>query len=144
MASPFVAGVAALLLQKKGDLTASEIKSILRSTASTDSFTGSVWNRKFGDGKVDAQAAVPVDPDAAAPAAPAAAVPVDPDAAVPVALAADVSAVPAAAVPVALAAGVSAVPAAVAPVVPVAVAEIGAVTVAADATVASRASSSSA
>lgn len=58
MASPFVAGVVALMLEKDGTLTASEIRSILRNTADTDAYTGSEWNNKFGAGKVNALSAV--------------------------------------------------------------------------------------
>ncbi len=67
MASPFACGVVALMLEKNGDLTAEEVRTILRNSAYTDAYTGSVWNNVFGMGKIDAQAAVaavagPVDP----------------------------------------------------------------------------------
>lgn len=58
MASPFVAGVAALMLEKDATLTAAEIRNILRSTADTDSYTGAGWNALFGAGKVDALGAI--------------------------------------------------------------------------------------
>jgi minor extracellular serine protease Vpr len=58
MATPFVCGVAALMLEKNSTLTAAQIKTILRESAVVDSFTGDVWNNYFGAGKVDAMAAV--------------------------------------------------------------------------------------
>ncbi len=58
MASPFVCGVAALLLEKNGTLSAGQIKNALRATAAVDVYTGAVWNNRFGAGKVDAQAAM--------------------------------------------------------------------------------------
>ena len=58
MASPFAAGVVALMLEKNGALTPAEVKSILRATASTDGFTGATWNAAWGAGKLDAAAAI--------------------------------------------------------------------------------------
>lgn len=58
MASPFAAGVVALLLEKNGALTPAEVKSILRSTAVSDAFTGTTWNAHWGAGKLDAAAAI--------------------------------------------------------------------------------------
>jgi hypothetical protein len=58
MASPHVAGVVALMLEINPDLTYEEVLDILRETARTDSFTGSVPNNRFGMGKVDAYEAV--------------------------------------------------------------------------------------
>ncbi len=58
MASPFVCGVAALMFEKNGNLTATQIKTALRESAATDAFTGDVWNNAFGAGKVDAVEAV--------------------------------------------------------------------------------------
>ena len=58
MATPHVAGVIALMLEKKPNLTATEIKTILAQTARHDAFTGSGWNKEFGNGKIDAKAAV--------------------------------------------------------------------------------------
>lgn len=54
MASPVVAGVAALYLQKCPTATMAEIKSAILSTAKQDTFTGTVPNPIFGYGKVDA------------------------------------------------------------------------------------------
>lgn len=58
MATPFVTGVAALMFEKNSTLTAAQIKTALRESAATDSFTGGVWNETYGAGKVDALAAV--------------------------------------------------------------------------------------
>lgn len=58
MAAPHVTGTVALMLQKKPDLLASEVKSILQRTARQDEFTGAVPNAQWGSGKLDAKAAV--------------------------------------------------------------------------------------
>jgi len=58
MATPFTTGVAALMLEKNHTLTADQVRTTLRSTAHTDGMTGTVWNNKYGAGKVDAAAAV--------------------------------------------------------------------------------------
>lgn len=58
MASPFIAGVVALLFQKNGCLSYSDIKSALTSNVITDAFTGAVPNYLWGYGKVDALAAI--------------------------------------------------------------------------------------
>ncbi len=58
MASPYACGVAALLLQKNRGLTADEVKQALRSSAATDTYTGTTWNPRFGAGKIDALAAL--------------------------------------------------------------------------------------
>lgn len=58
MASPHIAGIAALLLEIQPNLTASSIKSFLTSTATVDAFTGAVPNVTWGYGKVDALKAV--------------------------------------------------------------------------------------
>lgn len=58
MATPFTCGVAALLLEKDGQLTAAEVRSALRSSAVSDGFTGTTWNEEFGAGKVDAVGAL--------------------------------------------------------------------------------------
>jgi subtilisin family serine protease len=53
MSAPHVAGAAALLLQISPSLDASQIKSLLTSTAATDTYTGSVPNTRWGYGKMD-------------------------------------------------------------------------------------------
>jgi subtilisin family serine protease len=58
MATPFVCGVVGLMLEKNPDLTADNVRSILRTTASHDEFTGFGWTRGFGAGKIDAAAAL--------------------------------------------------------------------------------------
>lgn len=58
MASPVIAGVSALYLQKCPNATMAEIKNAIISTAKQDSFTGTVPNSGFGYGKVDAFAAL--------------------------------------------------------------------------------------
>ena len=57
-ANPVLAGVISLMLEIDPTLTATEIKSILQSTARSDSFTGSVPNNTWGYGKLDAFAAL--------------------------------------------------------------------------------------
>jgi subtilisin family serine protease len=57
MSSPFVAGVVALMLEKKPDLTSTEIKEIFKATAINDDFTGNCRDNKsvvWGYGKIDA------------------------------------------------------------------------------------------
>jgi len=58
MASPHVAGIVALMLQRNPTLTYEEVLQILQQTARSDSHTGSLPNNLFGAGKVDAHAAV--------------------------------------------------------------------------------------
>ncbi|MBI2343838.1 MAG: S8 family serine peptidase [Deltaproteobacteria bacterium] len=59
MAAPHVTGTVALMLQRNGCLTTTEIKSALTSTATSDSFTGSsLPNNTWGAGKLDTLAAV--------------------------------------------------------------------------------------
>ena len=58
MASPVVAGIAALYLQKCPNATMAEIKAAMIATAKQDSFTGIVPNPVFGNGKIDAFAAL--------------------------------------------------------------------------------------
>ncbi len=57
-AAPYVAGVAALLLQKHPDLTPAALMKVLESTASG----GGKWNKSEGWGLVDATAALSADP----------------------------------------------------------------------------------
>lgn len=54
MATPFVAGLVALLLEKEPKLTPEEIQQRLRITARRDQHTGRVWHPGFGFGKLDA------------------------------------------------------------------------------------------
>ena len=58
MASPVVAGVAALYLEKCPNASMSEIKNAILNTAKTDGFTGTVPNPLYGYGKVDGMAAM--------------------------------------------------------------------------------------
>jgi subtilisin family serine protease len=57
-ASPYVAGVVALLLQKNPRLDASQIRDLLARTASKDQFTGAVPNPRWGYGKINPYAAI--------------------------------------------------------------------------------------
>jgi subtilisin family serine protease len=62
-ASPIVAGIAALYLEKCPTATASDIKNAIINNPKTDSFTGaSLPDKKWGYGKVDAYAALISDP----------------------------------------------------------------------------------
>ncbi len=56
MATPFVAGVVALLLQREPTLNPEEIQQRLRITARRDTETGPVWNPGFGYGRIDVEA----------------------------------------------------------------------------------------
>ena len=59
MSSPMVAGIIALMLEKKPDLTQAEVKEIIQITALNDQYTGNVRYNKdpvWGWGKIDAQA----------------------------------------------------------------------------------------
>src|SRR6185436_15603731 len=52
--APIVAGGVALLLQAKPDLTSDQIKDLIKTTATHDSFTGtSPWHERFGFGKLN-------------------------------------------------------------------------------------------
>jgi subtilisin family serine protease len=57
-ASPYVAGVVALLLQKNPRLDASQVRDLLARTAIKDRFTGAVPNPRWGYGKIDPNAAI--------------------------------------------------------------------------------------
>jgi subtilisin family serine protease len=57
-AAPVVTGSVALLLQADPNLTSDQIKSLLASTATHDSFTGAGWNARFGFGKLNTAAAL--------------------------------------------------------------------------------------
>lgn len=52
-ATPYVSGVLALVLQKKPQITLGEIRDLLRTSASRDSYTGSVPNPRWGHGKLN-------------------------------------------------------------------------------------------
>lgn len=66
-ASPYVAGVIALMLQKNPTLDEDQVRHILETTARSDSFTGAVPNSGWGYGKIDPAAAIAaVHPPAAA------------------------------------------------------------------------------
>lgn len=56
MATPFVTGVIALMLQQEPNLTPEDIQLRLRATGQRDGDTGAVWNSAFGYGKVDVEA----------------------------------------------------------------------------------------
>lgn len=56
MATPFVAGVIALMLEAEPNLGPEEIQQRLRITARRDDQTGRVWNPLFGFGKLDVEA----------------------------------------------------------------------------------------
>jgi subtilisin family serine protease len=56
MATPFVAGVVALMLQREPRLTPEEIQQRLRITARRDRDTRRVWGSGFGFGKIDVEA----------------------------------------------------------------------------------------
>jgi subtilisin family serine protease len=59
MATPLVCGIVGLMFEKNPNLTAAEVRSILRETAVRDAFTGpDPWTPGFGTGKVDAVAAL--------------------------------------------------------------------------------------
>ncbi len=58
MAAPFVAGVAALMLQANPYLTSKQVKDIILQTAYNDSFTEQYGSIRFGKGKVNAYQAV--------------------------------------------------------------------------------------
>ena len=53
MATPFVTGVIALMLEQEPSLTPEDIRIRLRATASRDSTTGPGWNSTFGYGKIN-------------------------------------------------------------------------------------------
>lgn len=52
-ATPYAAGIVALMMQKKPTITSSEIKSLFQRNATQDSYTGPVPNAKWGHGKLD-------------------------------------------------------------------------------------------
>jgi minor extracellular serine protease Vpr len=52
-ATPYVAGVIALMMQKKPAITAGEIRRLLQAGGTSDRFTGSIPNPRWGYGKLD-------------------------------------------------------------------------------------------
>lgn len=58
MASPFVAGVVALMLQANADLDPTQVRTILRQTARTDGISQPLPDAGWGYGRVDAAASV--------------------------------------------------------------------------------------
>ncbi len=52
MAAPHVAGAVALIMQKYGAVTPAFVKTFLTGRAVVDGFTGAVWNKDFGVGKL--------------------------------------------------------------------------------------------
>jgi subtilisin family serine protease len=56
MATPFIAGLVALLLQRQPNLGPEEIQQYFRATANRDAFTGLVWNPNSGWGRIDVRA----------------------------------------------------------------------------------------
>ena len=55
-ATPYTAGVIALMFEKKPTLTLGEIRDLLKSCASHDSFTSELPNKAWGNGKLDLKA----------------------------------------------------------------------------------------
>lgn len=55
MATPFVAGVIALMLEREPELTPEEIQQRFRITARRDDDTGRVWDPGYGYGKIDVE-----------------------------------------------------------------------------------------
>lgn len=52
MAAPHATGAAALILQKYGAVNPAFVKTFLNQRAIVDGFTGAVWNKDFGNGKL--------------------------------------------------------------------------------------------
>ncbi|MBN2088616.1 S8 family serine peptidase, partial [candidate division KSB1 bacterium] len=62
MAAPHVAGAAALIFEKKPDLSSSQVKDILCLSGYVDGYTGDVWNFDWGFGKLVIPAAMDLVP----------------------------------------------------------------------------------
>jgi len=62
MATPFVAGVIALMLQREPELTPEEIQQRFRISCRRDAQTRRVWHRGFGFGKLDVAALLSLSP----------------------------------------------------------------------------------
>jgi len=58
MATPAVTGIVALMLQANPNLNPAEVKEILKKSANTDAYTGAVPNVIWGNGKINALAAL--------------------------------------------------------------------------------------
>jgi subtilisin family serine protease len=56
--TPVVAGSIALILEKKPQLTNDQIKDLIKTSSTHDSFTGAGWHERFGYGKVNVAAAI--------------------------------------------------------------------------------------
>ncbi len=67
MAAPHVTGAVALILQRRPNLDAWQVKTLLTSTARRDAFTGVVPNEQWGYGKIDVRAALGATPPEPAP-----------------------------------------------------------------------------
>ena len=59
-AAPVVVGAVALMLELKPDLTADQVRAILRDTAVTDAATGTIPNLDWGYGKLNLSGAIEV------------------------------------------------------------------------------------
>jgi subtilisin family serine protease len=55
-ATPYVAGVIALVFQKQPKMTLAQVRELLKNNASQDSFTSAVPNPAWGYGKLDLNA----------------------------------------------------------------------------------------
>jgi subtilisin family serine protease len=53
MAAPHVTGAIGLLFQKYGYMTVAQVRSFLQTQAVVDGFTGAVWNKDYGYGKLN-------------------------------------------------------------------------------------------
>ncbi|MGH7730245.1 MAG: S8 family serine peptidase [Candidatus Eiseniibacteriota bacterium] len=53
MAAPHVTGAIGLLFQKYGYMSVADVRNFLQTRALTDGFTGAVWNKDFGYGKLN-------------------------------------------------------------------------------------------
>lgn len=62
MAAPHVTGAAALIFEKKPDLSSSQVKALLSQSGYVDSYTGDVWNPDWGFGKLVIPAAMELVP----------------------------------------------------------------------------------
>ena len=63
MASPYVAGAIALLMERKGDLDWAEVKRRLIKSARQDQFSACTWNSRWGFGKLDVQRLLTIEPE---------------------------------------------------------------------------------